>query len=96
MLRHHARAETDVVHRARDRPLHRRQLRGKAAFAVADGLNAGTRPGVGFTVATPFTKAGNRSEPPMSLPWWSGPKPTAAATQRRRTSRRAWPPDATD
>ena len=37
------------------------------------------RPGVGFTVESPFANAGNRSEPPMSLPWWMGPKPAAAA-----------------
>ena len=34
---------------------------------------------VGFTVASPQAKAGKRSEPPMSLPWWIGPKPAAAA-----------------
>src|SRR5215468_4215256 len=37
------------------------------------------RPGVGFTVATPHANAGKRREPPMSLPWWIGPKPAAAA-----------------
>jgi hypothetical protein len=37
------------------------------------------RPGVGLTVARPHAYAGNRSEPPMSLPWWMGPKPAAAA-----------------
>ena len=35
---------------------------------VAAGLNAGIRPGVGLSVATPLANAGNRSEPPMSLP----------------------------
>ena len=34
----------------------------------ADGVNAGTRPGVGLIVTTPLAKAGTRSEPPMSLP----------------------------
>src|SRR6266581_1423321 len=37
------------------------------------------RPRVGLTVASPHANAGNRSEPPMSLPWWIGPKPAAAA-----------------
>ena len=47
--------------------------------AVALGLKAGTRPKVGFTVATPHANDGKRSDPPMSLPWWMGPNPIAAA-----------------
>ena len=47
--------------------------------ADALGLNAGTRPKVGFTVATPHAKEGKRSDPPMSFPWWIGPNPIAAA-----------------
>ena len=47
--------------------------------AVALGLKAGTRPKVGFTVATPHANDGKRSDPPMSLPWWIGPNPIAAA-----------------
>jgi hypothetical protein len=39
-----------------------------ARSLVADGFHAGTRPGVGLTVATPQQNAGYRSEPPMSLP----------------------------
>ena len=46
---------------------------------MADGLNAGMRPCVGFTVATPQVNAGKRNEPAMSLPWWMAPKPAAAA-----------------
>src|SRR5215467_5327904 len=37
------------------------------------------RPGVGLTVASPQANEGKRSEPPMSLPWWIGPNPAAAA-----------------
>ena len=47
--------------------------------ADALGLNAGTRPKVGFTVATPHANEGKRSDPPMSFPWWMGPNPIAAA-----------------
>ena len=49
--------------------------------AVALGLKAGTRPKVGFTVATPHANDGKRSDPPMSFPWWIGPNPIAAAAE---------------
>ena len=42
-------------------------------------LNTGTRWAVGFTDATPQAMLGKRREPPMSLPWCSGPIPAAAA-----------------
>ena len=35
---------------------------------AAEGLNAGIRPGVGLSVTTPLANAGNRKDPPMSLP----------------------------
>ena len=51
----------------------------KPRSAVADGLKAGIRPCVGLMVTTPQQYAGARSEPAMSLPWWIGPNPAAAA-----------------
>ena len=47
--------------------------------AVALGLKAGMRPWVGLMVATPLQCAGQRSEPPMSLPWAMAPMPAAIA-----------------
>ena len=50
---------------------------GRSAVALA--LNAGMRPCVGLMVATPLQCAGQRSEPPMSLPCAMVPMPAATA-----------------
>ncbi|MGY2930962.1 hypothetical protein ACVWZ6_000564 [Bradyrhizobium sp. GM6.1] len=50
---------------------------GRSAVALA--LKAGIRPCVGLMVATPLQCAGQRSEPPMSLPCAMVPMPAATA-----------------
>ncbi len=52
----------------------------KAKLAKPSGTRSfGTRPSVGFSPTTPVHEAGQRIEPPPSVPTASGATPTASA-----------------